>query len=64
MLAGPNPPFDFFAPDGVIYTRMRNLPASRINGAALEESVVADGCVIGSDTRIERSLIGVRAASG
>ena len=64
VLAGPNPPFDFFAPDGVIYTRMRNLPASRINGAALEESVVADGCVIGSDTRIERSLIGVRSRIG
>ncbi len=63
-LAGPNPPFDFFAPDGVIYTRMRNLPASRINGAALEQSVVADGCVIGADSRIERSLIGVRSRIG
>jgi glucose-1-phosphate adenylyltransferase len=63
-LAGPNPPFDFFAPDGVIYTRMRNLPASRINGATLEASLVADGCVIGTDTRIERSLIGVRSRIG
>ncbi len=60
-LAGPNPPFDFFAPDGVIFTRMRNLPASRINGATLEHSVVADGCIIGAGTRIERSLIGVRS---
>jgi glucose-1-phosphate adenylyltransferase len=63
-LAGPNPPFDFFAPDGVIYTRMRNLPASRINAAALDHSVVADGCVIGADTRVERSLIGVRSRIG
>jgi glucose-1-phosphate adenylyltransferase len=63
-LAGSNPPFDFFAPEGVIYTRMRNLPASRINGAALEQSVIADGCVIGSDSRIERSLIGVRSRIG
>jgi len=63
-LAGPNPPFDFFAPDGVIYTRMRNLPASRINGATLEHSLVADGCVIGTDTRIDRSLIGVRSRIG
>jgi glucose-1-phosphate adenylyltransferase len=63
-LAGANPPFDFFAPDGVIYTRMRNLPPSRINGAALERSVIADGCVIGTDTRIERSLIGVRSRIG
>jgi glucose-1-phosphate adenylyltransferase len=63
-LASSNPPFDFFAADGVIYTRMRNLPASRINGAVLEESVVADGCVIGADSRVERSLIGVRSRIG
>jgi glucose-1-phosphate adenylyltransferase len=59
-----NPPFDFFAPDGVIYTRMRNLPASRINGATLEHSSVADGCVIGPRTRIETSLVGVRTRIG
>jgi glucose-1-phosphate adenylyltransferase len=63
-LAGPNPPFDFFAREGVIYTRMRNLPASRITGAVLEQSLVADGCVIGTDTRVERSLIGVRSRIG
>ena len=63
-LAGSNPPFDFFAPDGVIYTRMRNLPPSRVNAAVLEHSVVADGCVIGADSRIERSLIGVRSRIG
>ena len=63
-LAGPNPPFDFFAPEGVIYTRMRNLPASRINDAVLEHSVVADGCVIGGGTRIERTLVGVRSRIG
>ena len=63
-LAGENPPFDFFAPEGVIYTRMRNLPASRITGAALEQSLIADGCVIGSGSRIERSLIGVRSRIG
>lgn len=63
-LAAPNPPFDFFSPEGVIYTRMRNLPSSRIDGATLEHSVVADGCVIGTGTRIERSLIGVRSIIG
>ena len=45
----------------MIYTRMRNLPASRINGATLEHCLVADGCVIGAGTRIERCLIGVRS---
>lgn len=63
-LAAPNPPFDFLSPEGVIYTRMRNLPASRIDGATFEHSVIADGCVIGSGTRIERSLIGVRSVIG
>lgn len=63
-LAAPNPPFDFFSPEGVIYTRMRNLPASRFNGAVLEHSMVADGCIVGSGTRIERSLIGVRSVIG
>jgi glucose-1-phosphate adenylyltransferase len=63
-LASPNPPFDFFSPEGVIYTRMRNLPASRIIGAVLDHSVVADGCVIGTGTRVERSLVGVRSVIG
>ncbi len=63
-LASSNPPFDFFSPEGPIYTRMRNLPASRIHAASLENSLIADGCVIGSGTRIERSLIGVRSIIG
>ena len=63
-LAGPTPPFDFFSPEGVIYTRMRNLPASRIDGAVLERSMVADGCSVGSGTRLERCLLGVRSTVG
>jgi len=63
-LAGPNPPFDFFTPEGVIYTRMRNLPASRINGATLEHSLVADGCVVGPRTRLENCVLGVRNRIG
>ena len=34
-LADDAPPFDFYQPDGLIYTRMRNLPASRVDGATL-----------------------------
>ena len=62
--AGPNPPFDFFTPEGVIYTRMRNLPASRIDGATLAESMIADGCIVGRGSRVERCLIGVRSRIG
>jgi glucose-1-phosphate adenylyltransferase len=63
-LASEHPPFDFFAPEGVIYTRMRNLPASRLNGATLEHSLVADGCVVGPRTRLEKSILGVRSRVG
>ena len=63
-LAEPDPPFDFYTPEGVIYTRMRNLPASRIDGATLTRSVVSDGCRIGEGTVLERCLIGVRARIG
>src|SRR5438132_2489244 len=43
---------------------MRFLPASRIGTASLSECLISDGCVIGSGTRIERSIIGVRSRIG
>ena len=58
-LASSNPPFDFFAREGVIYTRMRNLPASRITGAALTETMISDGCVVQAGSKLERALLGV-----
>jgi glucose-1-phosphate adenylyltransferase len=63
-LAGNAPPFDFHTPEGVIYTRMRNLPASRVGEARLEECLLGDGCVVDSGTRIEHSVIGVRSHIG
>jgi len=63
-LASNNPPFNFYSPEGVIYTRMRFLPAARIEGATLEESLVSDGCVVGRNTKIVKSLLGVRARIG
>src|SRR5215468_3646521 len=47
-LASENPPFDFHSPEGVIYTRMRFLPASRIQGARMRHCLISDGCVIES----------------
>jgi glucose-1-phosphate adenylyltransferase len=58
------PPFDFFAPEGLIYTRMRNLPASRVDGATLKRSLIADGCRIGDGTVIDHCLLGVRSRIG
>ncbi len=63
-LASSEPPFDFFAPDGVIYTRMRNLPSSRVTGATLDETMLADGCIVGTGSKLERCLIGVRSRVG
>src|SRR5437588_4088486 len=63
-LAGKDPPFDFHSPEGVIYTRMRNLPASRLSGARLEHSLVSDGCVVQSGATLERCVVGVRSIIG
>ena len=63
-LAEPDPPFDFYTPEGVIYTRMRNLPATRVDGATLKRSVVAEGGRVGEGTALEHCLIGVRSRIG
>lgn len=63
-LAQDNPPFDFHSAEGVIYTRMRYLPASRISGSTLEQCLISDGCVVMAGARIERSVIGIRSRIG
>jgi glucose-1-phosphate adenylyltransferase len=63
-LAGDDPPFDFHTPDGVIYTRMRNLPASRVQAARMTHCLVSDGCVVLPGARLERCLLGVRSRVG
>jgi glucose-1-phosphate adenylyltransferase len=63
-LAGDNPPFDFHSPEGVIYTRMRFLPASRVCEASMDQCLISDGCVIERGTRLERCVVGVRSRIG
>jgi glucose-1-phosphate adenylyltransferase len=63
-LAGAEPPFDFHSPEGVIYTNMRNLPASHVSGAQVRASLVSDGCRIGAGARLERTVLGVRSQVG
>jgi len=63
-LASDDPPFNFHSPEGVIYTRMRFLPASRVSGATLDRCLISDGCFIFPGTRIERSVVGVRSRIG
>jgi glucose-1-phosphate adenylyltransferase len=63
-LASDNPPFNFHSQEGIIYTRMRFLPASRMSGATLEQSLVSDGCVIQAGAKISHSVIGLRSRIG
>ncbi len=59
-LARPNPPFDFHDPRGPIFTRARFLPGSTIDGASMENVLLADGCRIGQAI-IRDSVIGLRS---
>jgi glucose-1-phosphate adenylyltransferase len=63
-LASDRPPFDFHTPEGVIFTRVRYLPASRVSGAQVEQSLISDGCVVQAGTQMHRCLIGVRSRIG
>src|SRR5262249_18898837 len=63
-LTADNPPFDFHSLEGVIYTRMRFLPASRMNAARLDHCLVSDGCFIGAVTTIHRCVVGIRTQIG
>jgi glucose-1-phosphate adenylyltransferase len=64
QLAQPNPPFSLASATAPIYSRARFLPPTRMDGATITRSLVADGCVIGEGTRIENSVIGLRCHVG
>jgi glucose-1-phosphate adenylyltransferase len=63
-LAGDSPPFDFNTSKGIIYTRMRNLPAARVNTADMVHCLLSDGCHVAGGCRLERSVIGLRSQIG
>lgn len=63
-LASDNPPFEFHSPEGVIYTRRRFLPGSRISSAHLEECLLSDGCLIFEGASVVRCVVGVRGRVG
>lgn len=64
QLAQPNPPFDLSSATAPIYTRARFLPPTRIDGAQVTGSLVADGCVIEPGAKVENSVIGLRCHIG
>jgi glucose-1-phosphate adenylyltransferase len=63
-LASKEPSFALASPEAPVYSRARFLPPSRIDGASIRGSLVADGCVIGEGTVIENSVIGLRCHIG
>ncbi len=57
----PNPPFSLANAEGQeTFTEARFLPSSRIQEAAIRDSLIADGCDIQEGARIENSIIGLR----
>lgn len=63
-LASRTPPFQFVTEDAPIYTHSRYLPASRVEGATIKDSLIADGSIIGEGATIENCVIGLRCRIG
>jgi glucose-1-phosphate adenylyltransferase len=59
-LASTKPPFNFQDPVAPIYTRPRFLPGSVIDGAHLEDVLLADGCAV-HRADISHSIVGLRS---
>ena len=63
-LAAVDRPFDLASADAPIFSRARFLPPTRIDGATIRNSLVADGCMIEEGTTIENSVVGLRSRIG
>jgi glucose-1-phosphate adenylyltransferase len=62
-LAQPLPPFNFFDATTPVYTHYEYLPASKLNKCAIDNVVIADGCIV-TDSKLKHSLIGIRSYIG
>ena len=63
-LVDPKAPFELAAPHAPVYSRARFLPPTRVDGAQVRRSLLADGCKIGAGAVIENSIIGLRCIIG
>lgn len=59
-LTEPEPPFDFYDSENPIYTRPRQLPATKVFRCQVDASVLADGCIV-EEADIQRCVVGVRS---
>jgi glucose-1-phosphate adenylyltransferase len=63
-LTDANPPFHFADRHAPIFTRPRFLPSTRMGSCTVRESLIADGCFIGSATVLEKCVVGMRTHVG
>jgi len=54
------PRFNFFDMGAPIFTRLRFLPASKINAAQINHAVISEGCII-NRSNVNYSIVGVRS---
>ncbi|GMO55995.1 MAG: glucose-1-phosphate adenylyltransferase [Termitinemataceae bacterium] len=59
-LANIKPDFDFYDEEHPIYTRMYNLPPSKMNYSTMNESLASEGCIV-TNSSISNAVIGVRS---
>jgi len=59
-LASSESPFNFNDPQSTIYSRPRFLPSTKVDGATLEDVLLADGCMVGK-AEIQNAVIGLRS---
>lgn len=64
QLAQVDPPFPLASAQSPIYSRARFLPPTRVDGATVKGSLIADGCTIEPGATIENSVIGLRCRIG
>jgi len=59
-LTNPVPMFNFYDEQYPFYTRPRYLPSSKINNCQINQSLIAEGCIL-MGSIIENSVIGIRS---
>lgn len=60
MLTDSLPAFDFYNELAPIFSKPRNLAASKLNSCTVDHSIVAEGCIL-THTRLNRCVIGIRS---
>ncbi|MDR1148303.1 MAG: glucose-1-phosphate adenylyltransferase, partial [Spirochaetaceae bacterium] len=58
-LANIKPLFDIYDEERPIYTRMYNLPPSKMNFSSMNQSIASEGCII-TNSSITNAVVGVR----